>query len=165
MKAMRGPYPYTPWTYHIQIAISIDLHAVWYTLLWTTRLCPEDPSVAQSTVRVELVYMDISLRGIINVQLGAVWRKGEPIRIFQVLCQQLKLTVQSDAIDAFKGEFLLLSARQVSSWISKVNSAIRTEHHVVGTVQTLTLVMIHDYFVAFAIGRQTDDPPQNAGTV
>src|ERR1700733_7196673 len=165
MKAMRGPYPYTPRTYHIQIAISIHLHAVWHTVLWTTRLCTEDPSVAQSSVRVEVVYVDISLCGVINIQLGAVWRKREPIRIFQVLCQQLKLTVRSDAIDAFKREFLLLTARQVRSWIGKVNSAIRTEHHVVGTVQTLALVMIHDYFVAFAIGRQTDDRPENAGTV
>jgi hypothetical protein len=165
MKAIRGPYPYTPWTYHIQIAISINLHAVWYTVHWTTWLRTEDPSVAQSTVRVKVVYVDISLGGIINIQLGAVWRKREPIRIFQVLCQQFKLTVQSAAIDAFKGEFLFLTARQVSSWISKVDSAIRTEHHVVGTVQTLALVMIHDYFVTLAIGRQTDDRAQNAGTV
>ena len=119
MKALRGPYPYTLRTYHIQIAISINLHAVWYTVMWSAWLCTEDPSVAQSTVRVEVVYVDISLGGVINIQLGAIWRKREPIRIFQVLCQQLKLTVQSDAIDAFKGEFLLLPARQVRSWISK----------------------------------------------
>src|SRR5271169_2432025 len=121
MNAMRGPYPYTPWTYHIQIAISINLHAVWYTVLWTTWLSTEDPSVAQSAVPVEVVYVDISLGGIINIKLGAVWRKREPIRIFHVLCQQLKLTVQSDAIDAFKRKFLLLPARQVRSWIGKVN--------------------------------------------
>src|SRR6201997_4186250 len=141
---MRGPYPYTLWTYYIQIPISIDLHAVRYTVLWTTRLCTEDPSVAQPTVGVEVVYMDISLGGIINIQLGAVWRKREPIRTFKILRQQLKLTVQSDAIDAFKGEFLLLPARQVRSGIGKVNSAIRTEYHVVGTVQTLALVVIND---------------------
>src|SRR6188472_3021577 len=120
MKAMRGPYPYTPWTYYIQIAISINLHAVWYTVLWTTWLCTEDPSVAQFTVRVEVVYADISLGGIINIQPGAIWRKREPIWIFKLLCQQLKLTVRSDAIDAFKGEFLLLPTRQVRSWISKI---------------------------------------------
>src|SRR6201992_2725228 len=165
MEALRRPYPYPLWTYHIQIAISINLHAVWYTVLRTTWLRTEDPSVAQPTACVEIVYVDIALGGIINIQLGAVWRKRKPVRIFDVLCQQLKLAVQSDAIDAFKGEFLLLPARQVRSWISKVNSAIRTEHHVVGTVQTLALVMIHDNFVAFAIGRQTDDRPQNAGTV
>ena len=60
---------------------------------------------------------------------------------------------------SFKGEFLLLSAGQVSSWIRKVNSAIRTKYHVVGTVQTLALVVINDYFVTFAVVRQTDNRP------
>ena len=114
---------------------------------------------------MEVVYVDIALGGIINIQLGAVWRKREPIRIFHVLCQQLKLTIQSDAIDTLKGEFLLLPARQVRSWISKVDSAIRTKHHVIGAVETLALVMVHDYFVTFAIRRQTDNRPQNTGTI
>ena len=78
MKAMRGPYPYTPWTYHIQIAISINLHAVWYTVLLATWLGTEDPSVAQSTVRVEVVYVDISLGGIITYNLVPSGENASP---------------------------------------------------------------------------------------
>ena len=89
MNALRGPYPYTPWTYHIQIAISINLHAVWYTVLWTTWFCTEDPSVAQSTVRVKVVYVDISLEWNHQHKTWCRLEKTRAIRIFQVLCQQL----------------------------------------------------------------------------
>ncbi len=43
--------------------------------------------------------------------------------------------------------------------------SIRAQHHVVGAVEALPLISIHDGCVALSIGRETNDSAQDAGAI
>ena len=90
----------------------------------------------------EIVDADIPLRRVVDVKLCALRREGEPVGLVELLGEQLDLAIGGESVNTLKGDFLLLTLRQVRGWVGKVNRAIRTKHHIVGAVQALALVAV-----------------------
>ena len=96
---------------HVEIALAIDSDAVWYSLVFASRFLAENASVADAAI-LEIVDMDVALgRVIIDVELLAVRRKGQPIGAIHIFDQQINFAVCGKPIDAMEGNLLFLVFR------------------------------------------------------
>src|SRR5271166_5008500 len=68
------------------------------------------------------------------------------------------------AVNALKWDLLLLSGHQIHSWIGEIKHTIRTNDHIVWTIQLLAVVVICQD-VVFSVGSHFDDRSQHAGAV
>src|SRR5436190_14213050 len=84
MTALRIPYPDTLWSGYKNVALLINLDAIWHTFMWTSRFFTEDPSIGKTSIRPNVVHADISLLAIVHVKSLTVRRESQAIRLRQI---------------------------------------------------------------------------------
>src|SRR5579863_5535205 len=68
-----------------EVSILVDLHAVGNALVFCAWLLAENASVSQRALRGNVVDANVLLRAVVDVELLAVGRKGESVRLGQIL--------------------------------------------------------------------------------
>ena len=102
--------------------------------------------------------------GVVDVEQRLVGREAEPVRLYEVVDEQLQLAAaRRDAVDALEVEILLAldaeAGHPAVGRIAEVDRAARVDHDVVRAVQLLALVVGREHLTvaARAVGIHADD--------
>src|SRR5581483_335724 len=87
MIACRVPDPNALWTGHKKISIAVDFDSVGNPVVFATRFFAENVAGAQSHAWTDIVHANISLLAVIHVEVFAVGREAETVRLRQILCK------------------------------------------------------------------------------
>ena len=149
---------------HKEIAFVIYLDTVGDPLVFPSRLGAKDTTIAESSSGRNLVDANVALLAIVHVELLAIRREGQSIRLRQISGQQTNASVVIQPVNSWERSLLFFSRNQIEGWIREMERTIRPDNHVVQTIEALSVVPICEYFV-FSVGSHLDDGSQDARTI
>src|ERR1700733_5191236 len=148
MMAGRIPNPDPQRSGHEDVALLIDTHPIWNSIVRRARLCAELATVRQRAAWEKIVNADVPSFAIVHVKMPAVGRERQSIRLFDVPREETKVAFRIQAIDALIWDLLYFSLGQIQSGIGEVDCAVRTDRHVVGAIEFLVLISVGENRVA-----------------
>ena len=96
---------------------------------------------------------------VVDVEHALVRREREPIGQHEVVDEQgIRAEIGGEAVDTGEGEVPLLGREGAGPRIGEVDAAVRLDHHVVGTIEPLSLETVREDREA-AVELQSCDPP------
>ena len=125
-----------------QVSIFVDFDAVRDAFVLSAWFFAENAPVGQNAVGCDIVDANVFLRAVIDVELLAVGRKSEPVRLSQVFRQQLDGAFVVESVHALKRDLLLLSSNQVQRRIGEIEGPLRPNNYVIGAVEFLAFVVV-----------------------
>src|SRR5260221_2440321 len=127
-----------------KISGQIHFHPVRHTFALASRLLSEDAAVLQSAAGPKIIDPDISFFAVVHVEPAAIRRKSKTIGLGKFRSEQGYAAAGVQSVHALIREFLILSGRQIEGWIGKINSAIRAQNDIVGTVEAFTCKLVRE---------------------
>ena len=118
MMALRIPHPVPPGG-HVQISIPVEFDAIGDSIPFSSGLLAKDFATGQSAVTVKIINANIPLLAIVDIELFAVGRKREAIRLSEFFREQSHVSLLIEPVHALKGNFLGFALRQVERGIGK----------------------------------------------
>src|ERR1035438_8629756 len=164
MLAICVPDPNPTRAGNIEISLAVNFYAVWNTVFLATWFFPKNAAVRQRSIRLKIVHPNVALLAVVNVELLAIGRKGQPVGLRQLFGQQRDFSIGIQAEDSLKGKLLFFSRYQVKRWIGEIQSTAGTKHYVIRTVQFLAFEAIGKNCV-LAFGSYSDYRAQHAGAI
>src|SRR5262245_28397335 len=84
--------------------------------------------------------------GVINVQHTFIGREGETVGQEKIIAEQREgAQIGREAVHTGEGQVPLLGREGTGPWIRVVDTAVRLDHHVIGTVKPPPLEAVGDY--------------------
>src|SRR5256886_1366872 len=156
--ALRADHPDAARPGDVDVASLVALHSVGDPLLDHTRAdaVEEHPPVRDRAVRLPVENADVGARRVVDVQQRLVGREAKPVRLLEVVHEELRLAAAAglEPVDALETKLALsLDAEDRHAAVprvAEVDRAVLRHDHVVRTVQLRPLVVGREHLPAAA---------------
>lgn len=162
--SLRIPHPYTLRSHHKQVSGPIDAHSVWDTVFGAIVFIAEDAAVGKRPAGMKVIYPDVALLAVVDIQQFPIRGKGQAVGLSQILGEQPNAAILAEPVDALKGDFLRLTFRQIERRVREIDGLVRADNQVIRAVKPFSLKPIGKNGIP-PVGRNANDGPQDACTV
>src|SRR5262249_40170359 len=144
VRAVGRKDPGAPRTRAVDASCHVYLHTVGHAVGFVRGHIRKDTAAHHVTLVIEIEHGDI-LRpaSVCHIEATLVRGEGHTIGVLEVRYEG-DGAIGGNAVDSGEGEFSLCQ-RHAETRVGKVNAAVRSAHHVVRAVQTLTLKAVHQH--------------------
>src|SRR5262245_32714236 len=144
----------------VDVALHVDLHAVWHARLVATEIGEDAVGLlGERAVREQIERADVLAARVVDVEHALVRRERQPAGQHKIVNEQgVGAEPGSEAIYAREGEIPLLGGEGTRPRVGEVDTAVGLDHDVVGTVEPLAFEAVRDHGEA-AIELEPRDPP------